>query len=215
MRFLILTLVIVTFQKDILVLGSVDRILGVFLKVVDKVVPPDQVAVIKVRESVLFASVSSLSNELFPSDIGQSSSAGRFRGTSGAPAFYAQIEEMGECALQLTNNLRRFSQEKVESMRPCLEHISKNASEQTVEKYMQAILPMSLKCKIGLGDIINNKEEKQKFRACMKVSQLLDRKLKSLKQMESACLTGDFSRSSDETFAIADRDGQIHGSVIR
>lgn len=54
-------------------------------------------------------------------------------------------------------------------MRPCLEHISQNAGDQIVEKYMQSILPMSIKCKLGKGDIINNKEEKEKFRACMKV----------------------------------------------
>lgn len=49
MRFFILALVIAVFQKDVLVSANVDKIIGVFLKVVDKIVPPDQVAAIKVR----------------------------------------------------------------------------------------------------------------------------------------------------------------------
>ena len=49
MRFFILALAIAAFQKDILVSGNADKILGVFLKVVDKVVPADQVEQIRVR----------------------------------------------------------------------------------------------------------------------------------------------------------------------
>lgn len=52
-------------------------------------------------------------------------------------------------------------------MKPCLEHIAQNAGDEAVQKYMQSIVPMSVKCKMMTATEGKEGVAHKKFKACM------------------------------------------------